>query len=405
MRAFYEIPISEATYQRKEHIKNEIKGQTKQYILGVDEDAYKEYLLERYAWEPLIIDFNNEQIEEPIKKKETREDRLFNERYTIDVYYFTIKFFFTGSAEIFRLRPNSYNMTSYDITINEGKGIVSFQFGIDKLDAEEFKRRKEQVKKNAFINLENANKNAIEWNNQLPAFISSTFNDIKSNLLKENDFFAAINLKVNNAANSLVTVPVIRKKIVPQPDISNKQSFSSVPSISEVQYQDLLKLLFDIGRGMERKPSLYKGKDENGIRDYFLSHLEFRYEGITATGETFNNEGKTDICLKNAPDGTNLFIAECKFWTGYSGFLDTITQLFDRYLTWRDSKVAVMMFVKNNDFTSVLNNIRTEIRNHPYYLRPNGQHQDSSFSYIFCLKQDRAKEVKLEIMTFHFYQT
>lgn len=404
MRAFNEIPVSQATDQKKEHIKNEITGQTKAYILGVDEEVYLEYLRDRYAWEPLIVDIQHEQLNEPVKRKENRESRLHDERYTVDVYYFTISHHFTGSAEVFRLRPNPWSMTSYDITINENRGIISYEFGIDKQDAEEFKRRKEEAKRAVFANLENANKNVAEWNNQLPGFINSIFKSHKAGLLKENDFFAAINLQVNKGADSLVTVPVIRKKIVPQPSVSNKQSFSTVPSISEAQYQDLLKLLFDVGRGMERKPSLYKGKDENGIRDYFLSHLEFRYEGITATGETFNNEGKTDICLKNAPDGTNLFIAECKFWTGHSGFLDTITQLFDRYLTWRESKVAVMMFVTNNDFTAVLNNIRTEIRNHPYYIRPNGQHGDSSFSYIFCLKQDRDKEVELEVMAFHFHK-
>ena len=64
---------------------------------------------------------------------------------------------------------------------------------------------------------------------------------------------------------------------------------------------------------MERKPSLYEGKDEEGLRDVFVAMLETRFEGITATGETFNHCGKTDILLKYAEDGTNLFIAECKF--------------------------------------------------------------------------------------------
>ncbi len=404
MRAFNEIPLSQAIEQKKEQIKNEITRQTKSYILGVDEQNYVEYLRDKYAWEPLVVDLLNEQIGEPLKKRENRESRLHDERYMVDVYYFVVSYHFTGSAEVFRLHTNPWNMASYDISVNDSKGFVSFEFGIDKQDPEEFKRRKEDAKRSAFSNLENAKRNVAEWNSQIIAFIDSIFKSHKTSLLKENDFFAAINLQVNKGAESLVSVPLIRKKIVPQPSVSGKQSFSTVPSVSEAQYKDLLKLLFDIGRGMERKPSLYKGKDENGIRDYFLSHLEFRYEGITASGETFNSEGKTDICLKNAPDGTNLFIAECKFWTGHSGFLDTITQLFDRYLTWRDSKVAVMMFVTNNDFTAVLNNIRTEIRNHPYYVKPNGQQGESSFSYIFCLKQDRDKQVELEVMAFHFHK-
>ena len=46
-----------------------------------------------------------------------------------------------------------------------------------------------------------------------------------------------------------------------------------------------------------KETALYKGKDEEGIRDQFLFLLK-RYESITATGETFNKKGgKIDIIL------------------------------------------------------------------------------------------------------------
>lgn len=64
----------------------------------------------------------------------------------------------------------------------------------------------------------------------------------------------------------------------------------------------------------------------------------------SATGETFNKKGKTDILLRHA--GNNAFVGECKFWKGEKSFLSTIDQLLG-YLTWRDSKTAVIMFVKN----------------------------------------------------------
>lgn len=85
-------------------------------------------------------------------------------------------------------------------------------------------------------------------------------------------------------------------------------------------YHDVLKVIYDSGKGMERKPKLYIGKDEEGLRDQFLYVLETRYVGITATGETFNSIGKADIILKYANDGSNLFVAECKFWHGGKGF-------------------------------------------------------------------------------------
>ncbi|MCR8559305.1 hypothetical protein KXD93_16730 [Mucilaginibacter sp. BJC16-A38] len=402
MRSFNELSITEATDNWKNQIKSEVERQTKEYILKVDENEYLKYLQNRYALEPLVIDLSTENIGEPVKKRESRESRFHDERYVVDVYYFTISYQFTGASDIFRLRPNPWSMTSYDINVNEHRGSVSFTFGIDKQDAGEFNRQKEQAKSAAFANLNNANTNINAWNNQLSGIIEPIFRQRKASLLKENEFFAAINLKVNDDTNSLFSVPVIQRKILPQPNVDKKKVFSASPSIAQETYEHLLELLNGVGRGMERKPSLYKGKDENGIRDVFLSQLELRYDGVTATGETFNSGGKTDIILKYAPDGSNLFVAECKFWTGASGFQATITQLFDRYLTWRDSKVAVMMFVKGNDFTSVLNNIRTEARLHPYYVRTNGQHGETSFSYIFRLKQDAEKEVQMEVMAFHF---
>ena len=153
---------------------------------------------------------------------------------------------------------------------------------------------------------------------------------------------------------------------------------------------------------MERKPSLYLNKNEEGLRDVFLTMLETRFEGITATGETFNHSGKTDILLKNASDGSNLFIAECKFWHGPTHFQKAINQLFDRYLTWRDTKVALIVFVNGANFTTVLNSISENTLSHPYYIRNNGTHGTSSNNYIFHLPQDIQKEVFLEIMAFNF---
>jgi hypothetical protein len=112
---------------------------------------------------------------------------------------------------------------------------------------------------------------------------------------------------------------------------------------------------------MEKKPSTYKDKDEKGIRDQFLLVLETRYDSTITTGETFNKGGKTDIILKYAKDGSNLFVAECKFWHGSSEFHKAISQLFDRYLTWRDSKAALMLFVIDKDFTNFIETIKKEI--------------------------------------------
>lgn len=402
MRAFNENTFTEFTDKRSAQIKTEICSQSKEYILNVDEQQYLEYLKDKYWVEPLAVDFDTEKIHQPQKQLEKRESRRGDDYYEIEVYHCTVSYPFTGMPVIFRLKSNPWNWTSYEITVDERSMTVSFAFTLDRQDPELFRKNLLEARRAAFLNLDNANTNANTWNAGLPSLAENLFKTEKAAILEENAFFAAINLKVSGPAESSFSVPIIRKKLIPQPVVSKQQGVSNYPTVSDQQYEDLLKLLYDLGQGMERKPSLYKGKDENGIRDFFLSHLELRYEGVTATGETFNNIGRTDICLKYAPDGSNLFIAECKFWTGHKDFLATISQLLG-YLTWRDSKVAVMMFVRNNDMSAVLNNIRVEVRNHSEYLRNVGQHGDSSLSYFFCLPQDRGKEIRLEVMAFHFH--
>jgi len=172
--------------------------------------------------------------------------------------------------------------------------------------------------------------------------------------------------------------------------------------MSVLMYDDILKVIYDFGKSMERKPSTYIGKDEESLRDQFLLILETRYNGITATGETFNCGGKTDIILKYANDGSNLFVAECKFWHGTVEFHKAISQLFDRYLTWRDSKVTLMVFVDNKDFSNVIDTIKVEANKHPYYLKSVGNRGETSFSYHYHLPNDKNKIVLLEIMAFHF---
>ena len=67
-----------------------------------------------------------------------------------------------------------------------------------------------------------------------------------------------------------------------------------------------------------------------------------------------------------------------------------------------DSKVAVMLFVENKDFTNVLKTIKEETPNHDYFVKYKGDRGESSFSYDFHLKQDKDKIAQVEIMAFHF---
>ncbi len=402
IKAFYEVDSYDFTRQLSEKIKNEIEGKGKEYILGVDEEEFKNYLIDKYSLEPLVIDFESETIDEPTVSKEWLEDRIFRERYQAEAYTFTIRYNFTGSAVLLKVKPSTWTMTTTEIYVNEQNMTVSFSFKLYKKDPTEFNRAKNDFYSRAFANLENTNVVASSWNSGLKGTVNSYFQTQKNKYQQENDFFAAINVKVNKDTTSVFTAPTIKKKVIPQPTVSKNKEFSSEPMMAKEMYDDILKVIYDLGKSMEKKPSTYQNKDEEGLRDQFLLVLETRYDSTTASGETFNRGGKTDIILKYSKDGSNLFVAECKFWHGGSEFLKAIFQLFNRYLTWRDSKAALLLFVKNKDFTNVLQTIKTEIMNHPYYVRENGNRGETSYSYIFHLPQDQSKTVFFEVIAFHY---
>ncbi|WP_262150730.1 hypothetical protein [Chryseobacterium foetidum] len=402
IKSFSEISNFDFIPQLKEYIKREIEGKSKDYILGVDEEEFKSYLIDKHKLESLAIDFNNEIVPPPLVTKEWVEDRFYREKYETDVYIFTVQYPFIGSADLFRVQPSSWIMTSAEITVDEHDSLVSFDFKLYKQDPEEFLQTKAEYKRKVFANLDSANQIAQGWMQSLPSLVDSLFSEQKNKYQKENDFFTAINVKVDPDTTSLFTAPTIKKKVIPQPIVSENKEFSSEPMMAKEMYNDILKVIYDLGKSMEKKPSTYKDKDEEGIRDQFLLVLETRYDATTASGETFNRGGKTDIILKYAPDASNLFVAECKFWHGASEFHSAISQLFDRYLTWRDSKVAILLFVQNKDFTKVLQTIKNEIGDHPYFRKHVGERGESSLSYEFCLPQDENKTVYLEVMAFHF---
>ena len=355
IKAFAEINSFNARDQFENSIKKHIEGESKEYILSIDEDEFKEYLLNEYSVDPLIIDKESERIDKPIIRKEKFTDRHYRDhQYEKEVYYFDVHYKFSGSPVLFKIQPSSWIMTTYEINVNEANNEVSISFKIYEQDPEKFKLRKYEAYRSAFANLERINEFANQWNSSITNIVNRIFKQKKENFLKENNFFSAINISTNINTESIFTVPSIKKAIIPQPKINNRKEFSSAPTMAKKMYADILKVIYDAGKSMEKKPALYTGKDEEGLRDQFLFILETRYESITATGETFNKKGKTDIILKYSEDNSNVFVAECKFWKGASEFHKAINQLFDRYLTWRDSKVALIFFVTNKDFSKVI---------------------------------------------------
>ena len=137
----------------------------------------------------------------------------------------------------------------------------------------------------------------------------------------------------------------------------------SIPDTDEDHYEQILKLIENMAEAMEKNPSVFSEMNEESLRTLLLAQLSGCYKG-QATGETFNYKGKTDILISS--EGRNIFIAECKFWNGHKSLMEAIDQLFG-YTTWHDTKVAIIIFNKNQNFSQVLNSIKSRTKEHPHF--------------------------------------
>jgi hypothetical protein len=144
-----------------------------------------------------------------------------------------------------------------------------------------------------------------------------------------------------HGAPTTYAVPVQKRKPKIERPPSPSGKFLPEPALPMEEYENILSIMRNMVRVMEQSPKAFENMGEEDLRTQFLVQLNAQYEG-RATGETFNFQGKTDILIR-ADEGGNVFIAECKFWSGEKQFLETIDQLLS-YLTWRDTKTAILIF-------------------------------------------------------------
>ena len=168
-------------------------------------------------------------------------------------------------------------------------------------------------------------------------------------------------------------------------------------TIIQTDYSKILNCINIIGKMFEKLPETYSGKREESLRDHILVTLSAAILG-SVTGETFNRRGKTDILVRNNDE--NEFIGECKFWTGEKGYCEAISQLLS-YLSWRDTNVAVIIFVKNSEFSLVINKIKECTQHHPNYIGFVSENDETWLNYKFKMIGDSDRQIDLAVMAYH----
>ncbi len=401
---FYEEDLRDYLGNNEKKVRNKILNESEDYILNVNEDEYIEFLVDKFQINPLEFDFEN--IYGTEGKKDVPGKYLHNgffhenktyERSTI-IYHIP----FTGNKVLLKCKPDHWIMWVREVFIRGN--YVCFEIVNFNNDYEEVKRESETE----IRHMEDQNKNCynqIQKHNQnLYNIIKSAFKSRKKSIISKNEGLNSLNIpiKKNNSSETYtIPSPKIKSKLKIKPKTEiNKNTSKQDPTLDDSSYQKIIEIINDVGKSFEKYPHNYVEKSEEHLRDYILSGMQTRIEGST-TGETFNKKGKTDILLKH--ENENIFIAECKIWKGKQYYLDAITQLIG-YLTWRDSKTAIILFVKNKNISSVLNNIEEYTPNHPNFVEYVNNENESWFNYIFHMDGDTGIKIKTTVLVIHIPQ-
>lgn len=354
-----------------EQLYNEIRNQPEDFILNVDETEYSTQLLKKYECEPITIHFDKGSID------------IIN---NIITYYLP----FEGNWELLKYRPDHYSFTT---TVFIKENCICFNIPYTDERFKSYKKTQEKKIKKQYKNLE---KEINDYNSSLPLKISNIFKEYKNEIINRRKDLESLGIPLRNNKTQTYTVQIF-KKDKPSP-LKYKLSENKLePTVSQEDYNTILEIIYNKGREFERLHSTYNNKNEEELRDEIISTLAPLLKE-SVTGETYNKKGKTDILIRHK--NTNIFIAECKIWRGIKSYCAAIDQLLS-YLTWRDTKTALIIFVYKKEIIQILEKIKTQTQNHKNCIEEHEPSAESWFNYTFHLNSDENCKIKLAVLIFY----
>ncbi len=402
-RAFSDGELQDYLRGQQDRLGKQVAQEDENYILNVNETKYVDHLISKYSVDPLEVDFEGARIKK--SRTELPAGRLqaapqgSSASGTYEQSSVVYHLPFTGDRQLLCLETSAGPIRSVEVTVIDD--CLCFEVLIRGEDSAGLEA--EANGKIALLGkwLTHSRSEVEAHNRQLPEFARRTFSQRKNKILAENEMIAALELPLierDDLPRTFAVSPLedTHEIPIPKPAVT-EQGYRTEPTLDAASHARVLEVVRDTLKVMEQHPSLCKGKDEEALRDLVLFQLTPRFKW-SATAETFNRGGKTDILLRY--ENSNLFVAECKIWDGPSKYLAGIDQLLG-YLTWRDSKAALIVFVRNKEITPVLEAVKDATPTHANWLGTADCPDEGVFHYRVYINGDRNREVKLAVFVCH----
>lgn len=377
-------------------ISKEIKNLDNEYILKASQTELEDYYIEKSKIRPLLLHTDQYYIENQKGvsidvRNDFRRGVPQGERAIVRGTCLEIAIPYEGDQVLWEIRASTFSLSGYpEIEVKDDRIILSISFPDDNVESTKIKSEIDRSIKSLTEAVQNLKKDVDNHNNTAPQTIKSSVQR-KFNLARSTiGAVSALGIPIKRRDKPLTyTVPTIRRDLsIKKPSVST-EPYKSEPVLDEAEYQHILEVMRSMSLVIERSPASFITLDEEAIRTHFLLQLNGHYEG-GASGETFNVNGKTDILIR--AENRNIFIAECKFWRGQKAFNEAIDQILG-YLSWRDTKCALLIFNKLKDTTAVRDKMNEVMTERHEYRRTISQNIDGDSRYIFVKEEDPGREI------------
>ncbi|MBS1903236.1 MAG: hypothetical protein JSS75_06000 [Bacteroidetes bacterium] len=364
---------------------------------------------DRYALKVIRIDFEN------VYREETEKDislslhpdafvraRAFDSNHeTVRKTCIEVHFPYEGDSKLFRYKTHISLGLRTDIEYDQRDVWFERICWYDNEDPQELNKSLHGTINRFKAEYEYELSEWNKFNSSLRERIAQALNERKQKAERTGKLRSALTIplkKRNDIPRTFAVAPITPRQKLIVVQVPRKTSTAPEPSLSEGIYNEILNTIHDVGLGFERLPSIYSNKGEEDVRDMLMLFLEMRFE-LPIVGEAFNRHGKTDILVKY--ESHNVFVAECKVWGGEKRLRETDIPQLLRYLTWRDTKTAMIVFVREAGFSEIIKKADAAVKSHPNFLREVDRPSESWINYRLHLDQDKDKEVSMALILFH----
>ncbi len=374
-------------------------------ILNLSTDELCEYCEKKYSFPPILIRHDDRNLKHAEANMQYSPEPGHRPVSTIGTIV-AVDVPFEAPTAFLLCSPSTKNATPPEAEILnnfDDEGLLRFSYRmLANDDTAIIKATIERDMENLQLWVDNVNRDVDLFNKSLRQKAREFVEVKKARLLKVRDKIASLDIPLARRADAPKTyaVPDVKRRVTVIRPKSQDKTFTPEPTLADAEYEHILEILSLMARVIECSPDALSTLDEEALRMLFLVQLNAQYEK-RVTGETFNFGGKTDILIQ-AEEGKlvgHLFVAECKFWHGPQTLSEAIDQLIG-YITWRDTKTAIIVFNRNKDFSAMLETIRLTAVQHPNFDKEEKSPRATEFRFVFHRPDDRSRQFKLAVLVF-----